>query len=117
MTKKDMSREVLRLSLFSLVSKGDVPKKHKPSLIGEMLEPDLIALEMAIKHHGVAPFEGAAEIDVEEFKKRITAGGNAVPKQTKQLILTKLRDWLRTKQFTKTLDLVSRGDKVYLVGK
>lgn len=121
MVKRDEQKmkEVLRLSLFKLVSKEDVPKKFKPSVVASTLEPDLDELDKAIKANGghVAPFTGALEISLKDTAEKIKADGEEVPKQLKQLVAIKLREWLKKNHYNKFLDLKTRGDRIYLEGR
>lgn len=120
MVKRDEQKmkDVLRLSLFKLVSKEDVPKKFKPSVVASTLEPDLDELDKAIRQNkGVAPFEGALEISLADTAEKIKASGEDVPKQLKQLVAIKLREWLRKNHYNKFLDLKTRGDRIYLEGR
>ena len=112
-------KEVLKLSVFKLIAKDEVPKKFKPSVVANHLDTDLSELDKAIKQNGgsVAPFEGALEISVEESARRIKEMGEEPPKQLKQLLGIKLREWLKKNHYNKFLDLKTRGDRIYLEGR
>src|SRR5579859_6681065 len=98
------------------VDKNQIPTRQRDGVISRLpLWAEMETLAQTIRKTGVAPFESAAEIDLADLDLKGENG--KVLKTAKQSLLVKMREFLKKQKIESKLDLMSRGEKIYLVGR
>jgi len=98
------------------VSKTDIPKRTgvgRRSIIDEQsFFKELRNAFTVIRDEGVAPFEEAVELNIDDFSKDLKSLKNPV-----MSVLNKIKSLLKEYKIEKDLDITVRGHKLFLSGR
>jgi hypothetical protein len=85
------------------------------AITGTEFESDMLKLAAYVKENGVAPYEGAAELDIRTLK--LNPGKHGALKNVKTTLQAWLKDFLKKQGLENNLEMNTRGDRIFLVGK
>lgn len=105
----------MELKFIKPITKDAIPPKpqNRHSILQKLpIWKELLQVCEATRAGDIAPFEQAAEIDLTPFKKEL--GELKHPVET---VLARIKDLLRSYKVANRLEIIKRGEKLYLVGQ
>lgn len=101
----------MRFQHLAQVRKSDIPLKTRKSKIASLsFWPEIEQIAEATRKEGTAPFEEAIVIDMAEYKKDC-----GKLKQPIIGVLVQLRKVLKQHKVDKKLNIIHRGERIFLV--
>ena len=105
----------VKLHVVRIVPDSAIARKARHSAIDALpIWEDLNKIAVYTKQHGVPPYEGAVEIDLDSLKDHLRNDEGKPLKRGKESLLATLRAWVKRNQLESALKVVARGNKIYL---
>lgn len=116
MTAKKVETESTYKFLRPLV--GNVPPKKRPSVIGSLpLWAELDDVARRVRLGQLNPHEIGYTIDLDALAEFLKDENGRPLKQAKQSVLARIRAWVRANKLVSSVDQITRGNTVFIVGR